>query len=193
VSTRTATASDTPVLVNLAAQLDTVGGRAERALSPAGTGDLRARLAELMAGPDSQVVLAFLDDDAVGMAVMRIVRPDPLSDSLVLQLAHLVVAGGHRHRGVGHALIESATVFALDRQVEHVTVSVYPSLRDASRFYARLGFAPAAVHRVAPVGLLRRRLGLDRPTVAAADGLRRRSRLRSVPPQRARRRDNQQV
>jgi GNAT superfamily N-acetyltransferase len=194
VFTRVAVAADAAILLTLAAHLDDIGGRAERAVSPASTGDVHGRLLELVAGEASRVVVACLDDAPVGMAVMRLARPDPLSDSFVVQLAHVVVAPGHRHRGVGQALVESATVFAMEHQVDHVAVSVYPSLRDASRFYARLGFAPAATHRVAPVGLLRRRLGLDRPVAATAAGFRRRGRLpRPLPSQRARRRSGQQV
>jgi len=51
--------------------------------------------------------------------------------------------------------------------------------KGAGRFYARLGFAPMLVQRVAPVGVLRRRLGGTETTVARVEDLvRRRSRVR---------------
>ena len=43
--------------------------------------------------------------------------------------------------------------------VEQLVVSVHPGSRDANRFFARLGFAPLAVRRTAPVAAVRRRLG----------------------------------
>jgi hypothetical protein len=37
-------------------------------------------------------------------------------------------------------------------------VSVTPTSRDANRFFARLGFAPLVIRRVAPLSVVRRRL-----------------------------------
>jgi hypothetical protein len=95
---------------------------------------------------------------------------------------------GSRQRGVGHALIQAATDFAVERRIDHVGVSVFPSLRDASRFYARAGFAPAAVYRIAPVGVLRRRMGQDRQQPALLGSRVRRGRLPRPLPPRPRRR-----
>jgi hypothetical protein len=93
-----------------------------------------------------------------------------------------------RHHGIGHALVAAAADFASERHIDHVAVSVYPSLRDANRFYARLGFAPVAVRRIAPVAVLRRRLGSDPTGAMVSDAAVRRTRLlRSVQPQRIRR------
>jgi ribosomal protein S18 acetylase RimI-like enzyme len=111
-----------------------------------------------------------------------------LSDAEIVHMSHLVVSRANQHRGVGHALVAAATEFAVERHVDHVAVSVYPSLRDASRFYARLGFAPLAVRRIAPVSVLRRRLENDKAVALGVDGVRRRTRImRPVPPQRTRR------
>jgi ribosomal protein S18 acetylase RimI-like enzyme len=122
------------------------------------------------------------------MAIFRIVRTDPMSDIEMVHIAHLVVMRRSRQRGVGHALTQAATDFSVERRIDHVGVSVYPSLRDASRFYARLGFAPAAVYRIAPVGVLRRRMGPDRQQTAAFGDRVRRSRLPRPLPPRPRRR-----
>jgi GNAT superfamily N-acetyltransferase len=188
VTTRTATSQDVPVLLALWDELRQAGGRAERAVNPIAAIDARDRLAEVLVDPACRVELACVDDVPAGMAVMRISRPDPLSDSQLVHVAHLYVARSKRHHGVGHALLSSAADFAAENHLDHVAVSVYPSLRDASRFYARLGFAPVAVRRVAPVAMLRRRLGADTSTPLVGDAVRRRTRLmRPVPPQRARR------
>jgi GNAT superfamily N-acetyltransferase len=192
--------ADVPLLVGLWGELRHVGARAERAVNPMSVPDVSARLSEAIVSDDCRVVVAIADDQVAGMTVLRDVRPDPLSMHRVAQVSHVVVAAGKRRRGVGHALLAAAADFADERQIEHVSAGVYPSLRDVSRFYARLGFAPVMVHRVAPVAMLRRRLGglaaspaISTSAVADAamsrvdDLVRRRTRLRRpVPAQRAR-------
>jgi len=191
--------ADVPLLVGLWGELRQVGARAERAVNPMSVPDVGNRLAQAIGDDDCRVVVAHADDKLVGMAVLRDLRPDPLSEHRVVQVSHVIVASGMRRRGVGHALLAAAADFADERQIEHVSAGVYPSLRDVSRFYARLGFAPVMVHRVAPVTVLRRRLGnsvqtsvagvvADTAAISRVDDLvRRRSRLRRpVPAQRAR-------
>jgi GNAT superfamily N-acetyltransferase len=194
VLTRTATEDDLPVLLALWDELRLAGGRAERAVNPIAVVDVGSRLLELLANPNCRVVLACSDDVPAGMAIMRIARPDPLSENELVYLPHLIVSRTTRHQGVGHALIAAAVEYAAARHVDHVAVGVYPSLRETNRFYARLGFAPAAVHRIAPVAVLRRRLGSDRTAPMLADALRRRARqVRPVPAQRVRRPSTERV
>jgi predicted N-acetyltransferase YhbS len=173
------------VLVALAKELRQMGGRAERAVNPTATSDLAERLAAALDNDKCRVVLACAGEEPAGMAVFRAIRPDPLSDSLVLQISHLIVAGGKRRRGVGRALVGAALEAADALGIEHVGVGLYPSLRDASRFYARLGFAPVAAQRIAPVAILRRRLGGESGQLRIDDLVRRRTRIRRpVPAQR---------
>lgn len=184
VVTSVASVEDVPVLVGLWSELRRVGARAERAVNPLAVPDIEQRLAETMRDPDVRIVVARCDGQPAGMAVLSIARPDPLSEGRIVRLVHLVVAPGFRRRGVGHALAGAAAAFAEERQIEHVGVAVYPSLRDASRFFARLGFAPVVVQRIAPVSLLRRRVGGE-VVPLRDDVVRRRSRLRRpVPSQR---------
>jgi GNAT superfamily N-acetyltransferase len=186
MQTRAATAADIPVLVGLWRELREVGGRAERAMNPTSVSDIGERLLAAITSRHCRVVLAGAEGEPAGMAVLRVVRPDPLSDSRVVQIAHVVVQPGMRRRGVGHALVAAAAEFADECGLEHVAAGVYPSLRDASRFYARLGFAPVVLQRVAPVAIVRRRLGTDTGSFRFDDVVRRRNRLRRpVPPQRA--------
>jgi len=185
VVTRTAVHDDVPILLSLWQELREVGARAERAVNPVANPDIAARLAQAIGLEDCRVVLAFVDDEPAGMAMFRAVQPDPLSDSTVLQMIHVVVAKAHRRRGVGHALAAAAADVADELRIEHLSVGVYPSLREASRFYARLGFAQVMVQRVAPVAVLRRRLGGDVATMRVDDLVRRRTRMRRpVPAQR---------
>jgi GNAT superfamily N-acetyltransferase len=179
VTTRLAALDDVPVLVALWHELRQIGGRAERAMNPVATPDIAGRLRDAIVSDTCQVVLACADGEPAGMAIYRPIRPDPLSESRVLQMTHVIVSPGKRRRGVGRALLAAGADIADSLMVEHLGVGVYPSLRDASRFYARLGFAPVLVQRIAPVGVLRRRLGGNDGTVARVEDLvRRRSRVR---------------
>jgi GNAT superfamily N-acetyltransferase len=191
VVTRFAVVDDVPVLLTLWSELRQVGARAERAVNPVTTPDIAARLVDAIDRDDCRIVLAFVDDAPAGMAMFHAVQPDPLSDSTVLQMIHVVVAHAHRRRGVGRALVAAAADVADELRIEHVAVGVYPSLREASRFYARLGFAQVMVERVAPISVLRRRLAgdLPAPVMRIDDVVRRRTRMRRpVPAQRLARR-----
>jgi GNAT superfamily N-acetyltransferase len=182
---RTATITDLPLLLEFSDDLVGIGGRAERVINPFVVSDLETRLREVVADSAHRVVLACVDDLPVGMAVLRVTRPDPLSTGRMVHLSHVVVARRMRRRGVGQALVEAAADFAIERHVDHVAVGVYPASREVSRFYARLGFAPAVVHRIASATTLRRRLAKDRQSIPHSDVVRRRTRLlRPVPPQR---------
>ena len=185
VVTRIAVADDVPVLHALWQELSELGARAEKAVNPVVTPDIAERLADAIRRPDCRVVLAFVDDEPAGMAMFQAVQPDPLSDSTVLRMIHVVVDKEHRRRGVGHALVAAAADVADELGIEHVSVGIYPSLREASRFYARLGFAQVMVQRVVPTTMLRRRLCADLTTRRVDDLVRRRSRMRRpVPAQR---------
>lgn len=193
VTTRPAVPGDIPVLVGLWRELRQVGARTERAVNPAAVPDVADRLLEVIADEECRIVLAEVDGQPAGMAVLRAARPDPMSVHRVVQMIHVVVASGMRRRGVGHALLDAAADFADERQIEHLSAGMYPSLRDASRFYARLGFAPVLVQRVAPVTMLRRALGTESGS-RFEDLVRRRSRgRRAVPAQRMRVRSGEPV
>ncbi|HVU61142.1 MAG TPA: GNAT family N-acetyltransferase [Mycobacteriales bacterium] len=177
-----ATIEDIPVLVDLWDELRQIGGRSERANNPVSAIDVRERLTAVLSSPSYRILLATFADVPAGMAVLQTTRPDPFADAKVLNVAHLVVSRSAQHKGVGHALLKAAVDFATEKRLDQVSVSIYPSLREANRFFARLGFAPAATRRVAPVSLLRRRLGADAGTAVGVEATRRRARLvRSVP------------
>jgi N-acetylglutamate synthase-like GNAT family acetyltransferase len=92
------------------------------------------------------------------MALFSVAPANALLDAPALHVSHAVVANRHKRRGAGKALLAAAAAFAEERGLEQVLVSVAPGSRDANRFFARLGFAPLAVRRVAATSVLRRRL-----------------------------------
>lgn len=123
-----------------------------------------ARLRSVLADAGCRVVVATLDSEPVGMAVLSTTWVSPLLDAMAVQVSLLVVSSTHRKHGVGRALVCAAVSFAEEVDADEVVVSVLPSLREANRFYAQLGFSPQVVRRTASVPSLRRRLtaGTDR-------------------------------
>jgi ribosomal protein S18 acetylase RimI-like enzyme len=164
VRVRPATADDLPALLAFGEELreqlnPTVDGKRARPAAAAGRPGLEARYLEALADPDRHLVIAVAEDDAaLGMALFSVAPANALLDTPALHVSHAVVADRHKRRGAGKALVGAAAAFAEERGLDQVVVSVHPGSRDANRFFARLGFAPLAVRRVAPTAGLRRRL-----------------------------------
>ena len=134
------------------------GGRTRGA--PAATRlALEKRYREALEDPDRHlVVVVGEDEEPLGMALFTIASTNALLDLPAVHMSHAVVADRHKRRGAGKALVAAAAAFAEQHGVEQLVVSVSPGSREANRFFARLGFAPIAVRRVAPVAAVRRRL-----------------------------------
>ena len=139
------------------------------------------RLVEQQTDPHYRVVVAEVDAVVVGMACFESRAMGPFVETPVVQIDYLYVQADFHRRGVGRALVAAAAAFADEVGVEHVAVNVFPQIREANRFYARIGFTPLVVRRIATVGVLRRRLGLDDGDHRQRAGLlaRRRSALRA--------------
>jgi ribosomal protein S18 acetylase RimI-like enzyme len=162
---RPATVDDVPTLLELGEELrDAVlaapadGGRLRT--TPAGTrAALHSRYVEALSDPDRHlVVVVNAEEERLGMALFTISPVNALLDLPAVHMSHAVVADRHKRRGAGKALVAAAAAHAEAHGLEQIVVSVHPGSRDANRFFARLGFAPMAVRRVAPVAVVRRRL-----------------------------------
>ena len=162
VRVRAADAADIAELVELWTELqdsarDPLVARA-RATEPTATLAAR-RLASLLANPLARVVVA--EDRTrriVGMALLSAEQFGEFFEVSAVHLSHLVVHPDHRRRGVGHALLAASAAYAEESGVEQLVASVPPALREAHRFFARVGFVPLVSRRVATVAVLRRRL-----------------------------------
>lgn len=160
VTVRTATPQDAPVLVELWAELRELSGRQ---VSLPSVEAVVARLQRVAEDPDSRVVVAVCDESVVGLAVYALGVVSSLVEATAVSITYLHVRRGERRRGIGAALVAAAAAFADERGADNVVVNVLPQLREANRYYARLGFGPLVVRRVAPTAALRRRLATDRP------------------------------
>ncbi|NHC12222.1 GNAT family N-acetyltransferase [Motilibacter deserti] len=183
VSVRAAVPADVPALVEMWSELRELS-RDRAAPVPSERG-VRARLERADQDPDLRIVVATLDGEVAGMAVLTHQPYAALFDVQSVHLHFMHVRDGFRRKGVGHALVAAAAAYAEEMGADHVMTSTLPTARDANRFYARLGFAPMVVRRAAPVATVRRRLAADAGVPEAVEGvvarrrsLRSRSRLR---------------
>lgn len=136
-----------------------------RRLVDTGRRDRSEQFLKILGNPEVRVVLAEDENDGE-LAGLMVLTIDAISAALDLPAAfvhYLVVAPERRHRGVGRALLAEATVFADEICAEHIIVGVTTTARDVNRYYARLGFAPMALRRIASVPALRRSLGVSEP------------------------------
>lgn len=122
---------------------------------------LRDQIAVLLGMPDERVLVALVDDVLAGLLVARNVGPGPFTDATVLNLEALYVGSSARRRGVGHALMVGAAGLAEESGATEIYASPLPGARGMYRYLARIGFAPAASHRVMSTAALQRRLAQD--------------------------------
>jgi ribosomal protein S18 acetylase RimI-like enzyme len=165
---RPAAEADLPALVALGEELLPNPAEASRARgTPAGArAALEHRYLEALEDPARHlVVVVNAAEEPLGMALLTVAPANALLDLPAVHMSHAVVSDRHKRRGAGKALVTAAAAFAESHGLEQIVVSVQPGSRDANRFFARLGFAPIAVRRVAPVAVVRRRLaqGETRP------------------------------
>jgi N-acetylglutamate synthase-like GNAT family acetyltransferase len=162
VSAREAVVADIPELLDLFDQLRAAGPRRSVSM-PSDPSVMREaaaeRFAAVISDPDQRLLVAEDGDGLAGMVLCSIGTSSTLATAPAVVLSHLTVAANSRRGGVGRVLVAAATQWAEECDVDHVRVAVYASSREANRFFARLGFAPVSVNRVAPVAGLRRILG----------------------------------
>lgn len=165
---RSATPGDVDVLLRFTEEMREVDALRSRGTARASrAAEMRARCCRLLDDPAYRVVLAVDDttDEAVGAAIFAVDVANALIDNPSVYVSHLMVAPAHRRRGAGRALVAAAAAYADEMGYEHVVVGVSTTGREANRFFARLGFAPLVIRRIASVSALRRTLGLSEPAV----------------------------
>jgi ribosomal protein S18 acetylase RimI-like enzyme len=98
---------------------------------------LAERFRQLLAGPDTAVLLAGAGPD--GLAVLRF-RPAIWSEALECYLAELYVVPDRRGQGLGRALMEAAIEFARSRGADYMDLGTSEDDTAAIALYESLGF-----------------------------------------------------
>ncbi|MGI5186582.1 N-acetyltransferase family protein [Promicromonospora sp. CA-289599] len=124
------------------------------------TGRLLEHLSVLLAA-GGHVLVAEQNGQVAGVVLGRVVAAYLFAPRASLYLDMVFVAPRARRHGVGHALLRAATDLAAEHGCEDIYSAPVPGNRGVQRFLARLGFAPAAGHRVASVAALQRRLASE--------------------------------
>jgi RimJ/RimL family protein N-acetyltransferase len=138
IQIRPARPDDAPALVALGASvgrepeawlLNTDGWRS--------VSEERRYLRALRRHPDAAVFVA--DDDGTIVGRLSVAR-DPHSASHHVADLGLMVAAGHRRRGIGRALLEQAEAWARASDVLKLELHVFPWNEPAIRLYETFGF-----------------------------------------------------
>ena len=119
---------------------------------------LRDQLGTLLAVPGGLILVGTVDGTPAGMLLARLVGPSLFTDAVSLNLEAVYVLPDARRRGLGHMLLATVAQQADESGAIDVYATPLPGSRGMQRFLARLGFAPAAAHRVVTTSALQRRL-----------------------------------
>ncbi|MFC8193329.1 GNAT family N-acetyltransferase [Cellulomonas sp. NPDC057328] len=169
IQVRPAQAPDLEALVDLCLEARAEAGVGIQLCSD-DRGRLREQLAVLGSVEGGRVLVATCDGAPAGLLLCRLMGPGLFTDATVLGLEAVFVRPGLRRRGIGHALLQAATALADEAGATEVYAAPLPGARGMQRFFARLGFAPAAAHRHVSTAALQRRLSQDAGALAGARG-----------------------
>jgi RimJ/RimL family protein N-acetyltransferase len=106
--------------------------------------DERRYLRALKRHPDAAVFVA--EDDGAIVGRLSVARDTHQASRHVADLG-LMVAEGHRRRGIGRALLEQAAAWARDAGVLKLELHVFPWNEPAIRLYEQFGFEREGVRR----------------------------------------------
>lgn len=120
---------------------------------------VRRAVRRLQTDPCERLVVALVDEVPVGVAHLRRAAVSPIHDEDAVHVGYLHVLTGHRRRGVGKSLLETAANWADEKDTKHIMASVAANARDSNRFLARLGLTQVAVVRATTVASLQAKLG----------------------------------
>lgn len=143
-----------------------VANRVEAGSSPDATQRIAAdgTLSSSLARPEVTAFVALADGTAVGYLVLSDTTSGVFVDAPCVAIDQLFVLGGWRRHGVARQLLGAAATHADRVGADQIASNVPSQVRDANRFFARLGFTPTVVRRVTtPTALHRKLAGAGEP------------------------------
>lgn len=120
--------------------------------------------------PGAHVLVAHLDGEVAGFSLIRMIEPGAFTDVPAIYLEAIYVSENARRRGVGQHLLQEVSQRAMATGATEIYALPLPGSRGVQRFLARLGFAPAAAHRVVSVQTLQRNLLSESKATARRSG-----------------------
>ncbi len=106
--------------------------------------------------------VALADEEPVGYVVLSDSTVNALVDTPCVAIDQLFVVPESRRHGVARQLLAAAASYAHRIGAEQIASNVPSHIRDANRFFARLGFTPTVVRRVTTTDALHRKLAGSR-------------------------------
>jgi RimJ/RimL family protein N-acetyltransferase len=116
--------------------LTTVGWR--------GASEERRYVRQVRRSPDAAL---FVADDAGAVVARLSLARDPHPSSPHVADLGLMVAAGHRRRGIGRALLEQAVAWAVEAGVSKLELHVFPWNEPAIALYESFGFEREGIRR----------------------------------------------
>ena len=110
-----------------------------------------ASLDELITRDDAAVLIARLDDRAVGTAVVEIEPKAGARDVVIGSIGRVVVAPTDRRSGIGSALVARAEEAAIEGGATHLAAKVFARNEAGGRFWVARGFRPRVVEYLRPI------------------------------------------
>ena len=95
-----------------------------------------------IADDDADLLVAFDDEEPMGMALVHLERPSRMSDEVAVELSRVVVRADRRGSGAGRALIDAAEVWARERGVRTLVAAIFVANEPSRRFWRAIGFEP---------------------------------------------------
>ncbi|MDQ2755879.1 MAG: GNAT family N-acetyltransferase [Actinomycetota bacterium] len=111
-----------------------------------------------LARPGVVALLALADSGPVGYLVLSDTTTGVFVDAPCVAVDQLYVSSTWRRHGVARHLLSAVAAHADRVGAEQIVGHVPAGLREANRFFARLGFTPTVVRRVTTPRALHRRL-----------------------------------
>ncbi|HNA99331.1 MAG TPA: GNAT family N-acetyltransferase [Marmoricola sp.] len=126
--------------------------------------DIRASIKRAAEDDEMRILVGTVADEVIGMVHLRCIPVGPFTDDKAVLTSFLLVHPEHRRHGYAHHLFSAAVAWAEEQDIQQVNGVAHSTVREANRFYARLGMSAAASLRSAQTGALRARLLAERAT-----------------------------
>lgn len=107
-----------------------------------------ARRLEVIGRRHDSIVLVAEDESQRLLGCIHVMVSNRLAEGMYGEIASLVIAEGHRQRGIGRQLVENAAQWLHERGMSRIRVRCNVIRKRAHRFYESLGFEKTKSQKV---------------------------------------------